>query len=465
MKIKLTLLTAAILFFAGNQITSAQTLTVNLVPSSYNGHHLSCWGGSDGYLMASCLDGTPPYQWQWSNEEQTANIYNLAPGYYQVVVTDANNATGMASITLREPSRVTATLTPLTYSNGRHLSCHFCADGRVNTSVSGGEPPYGYNWSDGGFTDTRTNMEAGNWQVIITDLNGCELVSSFGLNAPDREDWMNVGNSGTNPAVNFIGTTDTKDLVFKTNSTTRLKILANGKLNISGLARGYTTQLLIDSSGNLVSKGPNPSNNYCHANYFPLPFPSWQVEVDNIDNQGGFMYLCADDIKVGIGTLTKKNKLDVAGNLCIGSGFAGSVDAPTDGLLVKGNSFFNGNIEVNGHFNGKVVIGDGLNINTSYDYGLYVANGILAEKVKVAVRTSNDWSDKVFHKNYKLSSLSDLETYIKKYHHLPEIPSAEEVVKSGINLAEMNAKLLQKIEELTLYVIQQQKEIDQLKTK
>lgn len=104
-----------------------------------------------------------------------------------------------------------------------------------------------------------------------------------------------------------------------------------------------------------------------------------------------------------------------------------------------------------------------MDVNTTYDYGLYVGKGILTEKVKVAIHTSSDWSDKVFEKNYNLKSLKEIESFISKHHHLPNIPSATEVVKSGIDLGEMNAKLLEKIEELTLHLIAMQKEINSLK--
>jgi hypothetical protein len=117
---------------------------------------------------------------------------------------------------------------------------------------------------------------------------------------------------------------------------------------------------------------------------------------------------------------------------------------------------------------GAVVIG---NVSTpnSYSatnttgYSLYAVGGILTEKVKVAVNTSSDWADFVFDKNYKLTPLQELEIFINKNKHLPGIPSAQEVVDDGINVAQMDAKLLEKIEELTLYMIEMKKEINALK--
>jgi hypothetical protein len=97
------------------------------------------------------------------------------------------------------------------------------------------------------------------------------------------------------------------------------------------------------------------------------------------------------------------------------------------------------------------------------DYGLFVGRGILTEKVKVAMRNTSDWADYVFKSDYKLMPLNDVESYIAKNGHLPGVPSAEEVKESGIDVAKMDAKLLEKIEELTLYMIQLQKENEEIK--
>ncbi|MCL2291408.1 MAG: hypothetical protein FWC34_12020 [Bacteroidetes bacterium] len=74
----------------------------------------------------------------------------------------------------------------------------------------------------------------------------------------------------------------------------------------------------------------------------------------------------------------------------------------------------------------------------------------------------NHWYDHVFYPDYELRPLSDLEQFIKENHHLPEIPSAKEVQENGIDLGSMQGKLLLKIEELTLYTIEQQKLIEAL---
>lgn len=114
-------------------------------------------------------------------------------------------------------------------------------------------------------------------------------------------------------------------------------------------------------------------------------------------------------------------------------------------------------------YQGRVKIG---NVPTGFDgYKLYVEQGILTEKVKVAVKGSADWFDHVFDKQYPLMPLPQLEQYIQQNKHLPDIPTTAEVVKDGVDLGKMNALLLKKVEELTLYVIQLKKELDETKSK
>lgn len=112
--------------------------------------------------------------------------------------------------------------------------------------------------------------------------------------------------------------------------------------------------------------------------------------------------------------------------------------------------------------NRGVVIGEGIN-SLPEGYNLYVSEGILTEQVKVALKNTEDWADHVFSKKHQLMPLQKVEDYIKKYQHLPNIPSAAEMVISGNDLHQTDTKLLEKIEELTLYMIELKKENQQMK--
>ncbi len=109
---------------------------------------------------------------------------------------------------------------------------------------------------------------------------------------------------------------------------------------------------------------------------------------------------------------------------------------------------------------GKVGIGC---VNDMNDFALAVQGGIVSSKVSVI--DIDSWPDFVFGNNYKLMNLYELEQFINANQHLPNVPSAEEVSANGIDLGEMNAVLLQKVEELTLHIIELQKQIDELKAR
>lgn len=100
------------------------------------------------------------------------------------------------------------------------------------------------------------------------------------------------------------------------------------------------------------------------------------------------------------------------------------------------NNESNGVVSI-GHGGGKVVVGN-LNVNFSDNsYKLFVQTGIRTEKIKVDL--TSQWSDFVFHKDYSLKPLEEVESFIKINKHLPDIPSEKEVKANGIDLGEMNA--------------------------
>ncbi len=172
---------------------------------------------------------------------------------------------------------------------------------------------------------------------------------------------------------------------------------------------------------------------------------------------------------VGIGTTTPSTKLDVNGNLHLNvPGSSNLIDAMTVDVTSFGtndnagqSSFFRvrdigagNNIPFIIKGNGNVGIG-----TTIPDQKLTVKGKIHAEEVIVDLNVPV--ADYVFKPTYKLMSLHEVEQYVKENSHLPEIPSETEVKQNGLNMGEMQNKLLQKVEELTLYMIGQQKTIDQ----
>jgi hypothetical protein len=100
----------------------------------------------------------------------------------------------------------------------------------------------------------------------------------------------------------------------------------------------------------------------------------------------------------------------------------------------------------------------------AYGNGIVYSKKVIAEAFEVRPDALNIyWYDNVFSSNYYLKPLSEVDQFIKENRHLPELPSEGHVRENGYNIVEMDGVLLKKIEELTLYIIQQQKEIEQLK--
>jgi hypothetical protein len=97
---------------------------------------------------------------------------------------------------------------------------------------------------------------------------------------------------------------------------------------------------------------------------------------------------------------------------------------------------------------------------TTPDAKLAVKGTIHSQAVLIDM---NGWNDYVFKKGYRLIPLSEVKIYIDQNQHLPEIPSAQEMVKNGLDVGEMNKLLMKKVEELTLYVIEAKEEINELK--
>jgi hypothetical protein len=96
-------------------------------------------------------------------------------------------------------------------------------------------------------------------------------------------------------------------------------------------------------------------------------------------------------------------------------------------------------------------------------YSLSVNGKIACEEI--LVEDISNWPDYVFHPNYKLMDLDELDNNIKENNHLPGIPSASEIEENGLTLGDMQKKMIEKIEELTLYTIEQNKMIKELQQK
>lgn len=110
----------------------------------------------------------------------------------------------------------------------------------------------------------------------------------------------------------------------------------------------------------------------------------------------------------------------------------------------------------------KVYLGDVKPSGNFADYRLGIDGTLVAKRCVIQI---TDWADFVFKPDYVLKPLSEVESYISENHHLPDVPAEDIVLKNGMDVSEINKLLLQKIEELTLYVIELKKENELIKAK
>ena len=221
------------------------------------------------------------------------------------------------------------------------------------------------------------------------------------------ESWDLTGNNLSSNS-SFLGTTNYYPLVFKTDNVTRMT-LAAGSPNL-GIGVSPASNLHVHSTTNV--------NNFLMTN----------LNVGNTIYHG--FRIKQDHKKVYI--LQQENDYMY-------------IQTPGGGLAISG--------------------GGNVGIGTNTPQAKLAVNGeILAKSVRVNTAASY-WPDYVFDKNYKLMSIKDLDLFVKTNNHLPGIPSAQEIeLKQNVDLGDMNTMLLQKVEELTLYIIDLQKQIDELKS-
>lgn len=217
---------------------------------------------------------------------------------------------------------------------------------------------------------------------------------------------IGLGHDGTSGivAVSYLGGAGWSPLEFRTMNTARMAIATNGNVGVGTTSPSGLLEVSGSSSQMIL--------NSTSANT--------ELRFSHLGTIKGFVWydLGTDHMAFGRGSISNSMFVTSGGNFSIGTTTPGT-------------------------------------------YKLAVEGKIGAREVNV---TTGAWSDYVFNADYKLRPLSEVQQYIEENHHLPEVPSEKEVLANGQNLGEMNAILLKKIEELTLYVIEQNNELQALRT-
>jgi hypothetical protein len=297
------------------------------------------------------------------------------------------------------------------------------------------------------------------------DINGgwVEL-----LNSLDKH-WNRIGTTvfSTNPGNIGIGT----------NSPTEKLTINATDPGISFLNAG-TGKGLLQVSGNHMRLGTYNSN--ANGNLY---FTTLGIDRMAITHEGNF----------GVGILNPVGKFQITGGVEASPDTHGFLMLGTIGssnLVFDNNEILARNNGNSSHLylqnsGGNVFIGDATNFNSAHRLGVD-GNTVVTGNLRVGttpnpsgyrlavdgkvictelmVRLVSNWPDYVFSNHYKLRSIQDLENFINKNNHLPGIPSAKEIESTGLSVGEMQKLQMEKIEELTLYIIELKKEIDKLKS-
>lgn len=149
---------------------------------------IDCSGGANGALEVVTTGGTPGYSYNWSanaNGQTVVDPSNLGPGTYYVTVADLNGCSADTSISIIEPDPLAGTLSIFSDFNGFAISCNQGNDGSLLMDVTGGTPPYGFQWTAPGQTNPfAPGLTAGTYTVTVTDSNGCIITATETLNEP-----------------------------------------------------------------------------------------------------------------------------------------------------------------------------------------------------------------------------------------------------------------------------------------
>jgi hypothetical protein len=204
------------------------------------GTDVNCFGSANGSAEVLATGGSLPYVYSWSSGQTSSQVLNLTPGLYTVSVSDANNCTSTAQVTIVQPFQLTASAT------ASHPTCANSSDGTASIQVSGGTLPYSYAWSNGQTLATAVGLIAGTYTVTATDENGCSIVAQVILEDPQP---LQIGFSTTGVSC-FGGTDGSATTVVSGGNTPLIYSWSNGNTtsSVTGLAAGSYSLTVTDAN-------------------------------------------------------------------------------------------------------------------------------------------------------------------------------------------------------------------------
>ena len=154
-------------------VNEPAALALSLTTSDYSGYGVSTYGATDGTIDLTVTGGTAGFTYTWSNAETTEDLTALAPGTFQVTVSDANNCTVTGEAEITEP---TLQVDPFVVTGAStNVTCYGACDGTINITPTGGYLPYTYIWEHGATAQNLTNLCPGTYTVTVADGTGSQV--------------------------------------------------------------------------------------------------------------------------------------------------------------------------------------------------------------------------------------------------------------------------------------------------
>ena len=238
-------------------VTEPVVLFNGLTGSEYDGAGIECNGGSNGYVDQNITGGTTPYSISWTGPSgytsSQEDITGLSAGTYTSTITDANGCTTNASVTLIEPDPIASTAVVT------EPTCFEDCDGAINLSPSGGMGGFSFVWSSGDLVEDISGICAGDYDVDITDANGCSESFTYSVGEPTD---ITLGVSSTN---SNCSQSDGSVVVAISGGTPGYTVLwddlgASTTQAVSGLPSGSYTVVVTDAAGCTQSESVSVSD-------------------------------------------------------------------------------------------------------------------------------------------------------------------------------------------------------------
>lgn len=215
------------------------------IQNSFQTINTSCYGICDASITSSATGGTGNLSYRWlPSGETTANISQVCSGNYQIVISDQNSCRDTFSVSVQQPSAINVQLA------ASSTTCNSGCTGSIQSTVSNGTSPFIYSWSNGSTTSQITDLCAGNYQLNITDANGC--TASAQANVLNND--LSASLSSTQPTCGQLCGGLASVNVMGKSPFTYLWNNGNTSATVSNLCEGNYSVVITDSDGCTITQ-------------------------------------------------------------------------------------------------------------------------------------------------------------------------------------------------------------------